>query len=141
MTASSQWRGHPIYWDTGLWRYTDTGENVGDVDRPCGFCGKGKTPEGHDGCLGTLPEDIVMNACCGHGNDRQAYIQYWDGTDIRGPSAMSVQARMIRKRDLANHRYACMNRPKPGDPWLQLEDGCGHTEKKSDASCTGCKWR
>jgi ribosomal protein L37AE/L43A len=41
----------------------------------CGHCKKSKTPEGHDGCLGTLPGD-VMNACCGHGEKVGAYIQY-----------------------------------------------------------------
>lgn len=43
----------------------------------CAKCGLPPTPEGHDGCLGTLPGPI-MNACCGHGNDSQAYIQYWE---------------------------------------------------------------
>lgn len=45
------------------------------------------------------------------------------------------------KKAVAAHVYDCMNRPKPGEPWLQLEDGCGHTAKKSDPSCASCKWR
>lgn len=53
----------------------------------CGKCKKGPTPEGHDGCLGTLP-GLIINACCGHGNDSQAYIQYTDKTDIRGQEAV-----------------------------------------------------
>lgn len=65
----------------------------------CAKCGLSPTLEGHDGCLGALPEDIVMNACCGHGNDRQAYVQYWNGMDVRGKAAMSVQAGMIKERD------------------------------------------
>jgi hypothetical protein len=40
-----------------------------------------------------------------------------------------------------DHRYACKDRPQPGEPWLQLEDKCGHSYKKSDPACTGCKWR
>ncbi|GAA0581126.1 hypothetical protein GCM10008997_32520 [Halomonas salifodinae] len=60
----------------------------------CANCGLGPTPEGHDGCLGTLPGDAVMNACCGHGDDRQAYIQYWDGGRIAGPEAVNEQKRM-----------------------------------------------
>ena len=40
-----------------------------------------------------------------------------------------------------DHRYACIDRPKPGEPWLELEDSWGHSYKKSDPSCTGCKWR
>lgn len=65
----------------------------------CEKCGLPPTLEGHDGCLGVLPENLVMNACCGHGCDNMAYIQYWDGDDITGPAAVSVQARMIKKRD------------------------------------------
>lgn len=40
----------------------------------CGHCGLSRTVEGHDGCIGTL--ENVMNACCGHGEDRMAYIQF-----------------------------------------------------------------
>lgn len=41
----------------------------------CLECGLHRTKQGHDGCLGTLPGD-VMNACCGHGNIPDAYIQF-----------------------------------------------------------------
>ncbi len=58
----------------------------------CAKCKKGPTKEGHDGCLGTLPG--VMNACCGHGNDSQAYIQYWSGGRIAGDEAIAQQARL-----------------------------------------------
>lgn len=40
----------------------------------CGYCGKKRTTEGHDGCIGTLKG--VMNACCGHGEVRMAYVQF-----------------------------------------------------------------
>lgn len=60
----------------------------------CAQCGKGPTPEGHDGCLGTLPESIVMNACCGHGRDSSAYIQYWDGGRIAGADAIREHKRL-----------------------------------------------
>lgn len=63
----------------------------------CIKCNLGPTEEGHDGCLGTLPYP-VMNACCGHGADNQAYIQYWDGEIIRGDEALSVQKRFVDKR-------------------------------------------
>ena len=39
----------------------------------CGHCNLKRTPEGHDGCIGTLPN--VKNACCGHGEDNTAYVQ------------------------------------------------------------------
>ena len=55
----------------------------------CIKCKKPPTPEGHDGCLGTLPGPI-MNACCGHGKDSQAYIQYWDGTAVHGEEAINI---------------------------------------------------
>lgn len=42
----------------------------------CKYCDLLPTLEGYDGCLGTLPGD-VMNACCGHGGHLEgAYIQY-----------------------------------------------------------------
>ena len=40
----------------------------------CLHCGLKRTSEGHDGCIGTLPN--VMNACCGHGRTSEAYIQF-----------------------------------------------------------------
>lgn len=61
----------------------------------CAKCKKGPTIEGHDGCLGTLPGQI-MNACCGHGNDKQAYVQYFDGKRIAGDDAIAEQARLLK---------------------------------------------
>tara|TARA_R110000787_G_scaffold155864_1_gene269719 strand:+ start:473 stop:742 length:270 start_codon:yes stop_codon:yes gene_type:complete len=40
----------------------------------CLHCKKNRTLEGHDGCVGTLKN--VMNACCGHGEGKMAYIQF-----------------------------------------------------------------
>ncbi len=39
----------------------------------CLHCKKHRTPEGHDGCIGTLKN--VKNACCGHGEIKMAYVQ------------------------------------------------------------------
>lgn len=45
----------------------------------CGHCGLSRTPEGHDGCIGTLPG--VTNACCGHGGTAEgAYVQFSFGS-------------------------------------------------------------
>ena len=52
----------------------------------CNFCGKKRTREGHDGCIGTLPN--IMNACCGHGQNSAAYVQFWDKKCIRGEEAI-----------------------------------------------------
>lgn len=40
----------------------------------CLNCKKKRTKEGYDGCIGELPN--VMNACCGHGETKMAYIQF-----------------------------------------------------------------
>lgn len=88
-------RGHPIAFEDGRWVYRDTGTPTVGSDRPCGHCGKGRTAEGHDGCLGTLPG--VMNACCGHGIEGEAYIQFWTGARIAGKAAMEVSTEMTKQ--------------------------------------------
>src|SRR5690554_4854367 len=90
MTATSTLRGHDIYWDGAQWRFCDTRAPTATThrERPCGQCGRHDTPEGHDGCLGTLPG--VMNACCGHGRTREAYVQYPDGSTVRGTKALAA---------------------------------------------------
>lgn len=40
----------------------------------CKHCKKTRTIEGYDGCIGFLPN--VMNACCGHGENNVAYVQF-----------------------------------------------------------------
>lgn len=87
MAAKSKYRGHCIECIDDNWVYSDTKDLVEEnTDRLCGNCEKENTVEGHDPCLGTLPG--VMNACCGHGNESGAYVQFWDGTDIRGAKAL-----------------------------------------------------
>ena len=79
----SKWRGHPIESSANvLWLYSDTKEPVAGYNRPCGNCGQSRTVEGHDACLGTLPD--VVNACCGHGNIEDAYIQYANDRYVHG---------------------------------------------------------
>lgn len=64
----------------------------------CSHCNLPPAKEGHDGCLGTLPEDVVMNACCGHGRAEQAYVQYWDGSAVRGAEAIKVLYELVQLR-------------------------------------------
>lgn len=73
--------------DTSLaWRYADTGGLVSeDPDRTCGSCSRANRSDGHDACLGALPH--VRNACCGHGLDCDAYVQFDDGQRIEGEAA------------------------------------------------------
>lgn len=61
--AESHERGWKTFYDNG-WRYEDTGE-LCDGKRACKRCGCFPTKDGHDACLGVLPN--VKSACCGHG--------------------------------------------------------------------------
>ena len=86
--AADYLRGHRIEQVDGEWVYCDTQEPTVDgwKNRPCGECGLPFTEEGHDGCIGTLPG--VVNACCGHGDSGDAYVQFGDGRELRGPAAL-----------------------------------------------------
>ena len=83
-------RGNRIIYKNGKWFYEKTQLPVADnyKEMPCGSCGKIATPEGHDACLSELPG--LMNACCGHGNINEAYVQFLDGECIRGGDAMNI---------------------------------------------------
>lgn len=93
MCQSSSYRGHRIWFDgsQGAWRYESDGALVKEnwEKTPCGKCGKHFTEKGHDPCIANLPG--VMNACCGHGNAGEAYIQFSDGQIIRGDYALQRQ--------------------------------------------------
>lgn len=54
----------------------------------CEHCNKQRTPEGHDGCIGTLQN--VVNACCGHGETKMAYVQFYDERIIQGEEALKI---------------------------------------------------
>lgn len=90
-----KWRGVDIELVNDVYVYSDTKNPVSEYrDVPCGHCGLKNTRQGYDGCLGKLPG--VMNACCGHGNDNDAYIQYWkhrgqDDKIVRGKEARKLQ--------------------------------------------------
>jgi len=82
------YRGNQVYRIKGVSYYCDSKEPVAETHtlKPCGNCGRGYTKEGHDGCIGTLPN--VMNACCGHGNEIEAYVQFSSDNIIRGKEAV-----------------------------------------------------
>lgn len=88
--SKSTLRGHKIEFDNGEWVYSDTKESTVNTwtKRPCGYCGLENTKEGHDGCLGTLVG--VMNACCGHGEEKEAYVQFLDGNTISGKDGLTI---------------------------------------------------
>jgi hypothetical protein len=50
--------------------------------RRCTVCGADVGADRPDACLGTLPG--VIEACCGHGEPRKAYITFDTGLIIRG---------------------------------------------------------
>jgi hypothetical protein len=83
---TSYWRGHVIYFGKGEWFYSDTQTPTIGEDRPCGFCDRESATQGHDACLGVLPG--VDNACCGHGQDDEAYIQFANGDYVQGEKAV-----------------------------------------------------
>ena len=88
MTARSKWRGHNIVFAAGEYQFEDTGEPTVGSDRPCGHCDRYHTVEGHDACLRTLPG--VMNACCGHGEVSEAYVQMPNGETVQGQDALDL---------------------------------------------------
>jgi len=64
---------------------------------PCKHCGRYKTYQGHDGCIGEL--DGLANGCCGHGNVENAYVQFLDGTRVGGQDAIIIQNILKRSRN------------------------------------------
>lgn len=88
--VSSKYKGHEIIEKEGVWIFKDSGKLVSEnVWCKCKHCGKDPTKEDHDGCLGTLPG--LMNACCGHGEENEAYVQFLDGSRIAGKDAITIQ--------------------------------------------------
>lgn len=87
-------RGWPIYKDgKGVWRFKDTDEPTVETwrSRSCGRCGEHVNGKA-DPCLGELPG--VANACCGHGNSTQAYIQFNNGVAVYGFTLETDRATM-----------------------------------------------
>ena len=99
MTAKSKLRGYDIEYRNNEWVYAASGiPTVGNRDKtPCGNCGEMPTTEGHDMCLGNLPG--VMNACCGHGDVEEAYIQFLDGNTISGESAVIILEELKKENE------------------------------------------
>lgn len=90
MSSKSKFKGNEIEYKKDEWFYKDSGLKVVETheNTPCGNCGKLSTQEGHDACLGTLIG--VMNACCGHGVESEAYVQFLDGECIHGEDAVII---------------------------------------------------
>lgn len=88
--TTTKLRGHEIYTENGKdWFYSDDGSPT-LKHRPCRFCQKPNTEGDHDPCIANLPH--VKNACCGHGEPESAYVQFMDGSAIRGFEAITLQS-------------------------------------------------
>ncbi len=81
-----------MYYDekSEVWRYEDDNSSVPEnwKHRPCKKCGDYFTEDGHDPCIANLPN--VQNACCGHADTSQAYIQFNDGIRKNGQEAIDI---------------------------------------------------
>ena len=78
-------RSNNLFWNEETKRWEDIEGNVGyQHKRLCEKCGKPRLDingvEDCDFCLqGLTICDFIDNACCGHGNDEDAYISLKDG--------------------------------------------------------------
>ncbi len=88
MACRSMWFGHEIEEIDGEWVFSNTNKPTIGSDPLCGYCHEHQTIEGHDACLGTLPG--VKNACCGHGQIADAYVQMLDGGWEQGRTAIKL---------------------------------------------------
>ena len=96
---SDYFRGYKIHNVENKWFFNDTKKLTIETweKRPCGYCGMYNTTEGYDGCLGILPE--VINACCGHGQEDDAYLQFLDGSIIHGRKAIKMILSMKKTKE------------------------------------------
>jgi hypothetical protein len=87
--VTSTSKGHKTEYisSTDTWVYSDTKE-IDDESRPCKNCGKESTIEGHDSCLGELPN--VQSACCGHGIEKP-YAVDLDGNHFKFDSVYELK--------------------------------------------------
>lgn len=99
----NKYRGNPIYDIDGIWYYSDTGDPViYSKGKPCGKCDKPYTSEGHDPCIASLP--YIRNACCGHGEPQEAYLQFMNGKCVRGRLAVFVTKILkLMRRNVKNN--------------------------------------
>lgn len=76
MTVRMHKRGHEICFQlsNAKWVYSDDNSPI-TIEKPCIRCNHLPLPDGEDYCLRKLAGCKGINyACCGHGNDEDAYI-------------------------------------------------------------------
>lgn len=120
--SNSTFRGYRIQWSDGQYVFCDTGDSVKETweGRPCGHCHQYSTTEGHDACLGTLPN--VMNACCGHGELHDAYVQFSDGVLVQGENTLEVLSFILMKNNNLDRQFreVLSNVAKGECTWIEL---------------------
>ncbi len=97
----NKYRGHKIEEKNKGWVFSGTRKLVRTMKNiKCGYCNQSLTKDGHDNCLGKLPG--LMNACCGHGDIDEMYIQFLDGVCINGKEAFIIIEKL--KKSVVNAR-------------------------------------
>lgn len=116
----SKCRGNDTILKNGEWYYDGTDELVSEnyKTKPCGNCGKEYTKDGHDGCLGNLIG--IMNACCGHGNIDESYVQFWDGEVISGEDATFILNVLKKYKRKDGEEIKEIYVPNTG--WVEVKD-------------------
>ena len=92
-----------------------------DNGEPCDKCGEVPTAEGHDACIGTLPN--IMNACCGHGGRNEPYVQFYSSDDAMRVDYVSAgdidESNCIRGEKAA--RYILGNSKRGGSSMVEQQ--------------------
>ena len=133
----SKHRGHPIEFTNSTWIYSDNKQPVSsEPNRSCGNCGKQQTTEGHDGCIGTLHG--VMNACCGHGSDDEAYIKYENGKELRGEEALSEMSKQNEVKCWNCGKYDKKSAIPPSKIYINYLSGTFSGKWQGEKNQQGC---
>jgi hypothetical protein len=90
--VKSKLNGYEVEHNGKEWVFSDNKESTiaTHKDRPCGNCLKFPIKEGtesYDACIGKVKG--LMNACCGHGCEKEAYAQLEGGLILQGRDAVN----------------------------------------------------
>lgn len=70
------------------WFYSKDRVQIDEEIRPCSVCNKKRSDNDHDPCISDLTGGVT-NACCGHGNNSEAYVQRGVDNVLRGEEAIA----------------------------------------------------
>lgn len=126
------WRGHEITRSNGSWSYLDGTPVRDDPYRACGHCGQANTRKGHDACIADLPG--VLNACCGHGIEGDAYCQLVSGVTLRGREAREYQENGGGREGMSKVLHTDPDAPELKDLFRSVADAMSLAEKNGAAA-------